>query len=137
MLVEKTGTYPYMGSNPKLRASLISYTANVAALRDGLRAVQAELSLPQLVCLLTIASSPGLSVNDVADACGIPQQTASRHVSVLLGRYETVGGGGPAEALIHQGVSDEDPRKRSLFLTQYGEHMVTTLLATICGKGGK
>ena len=93
-------------------------------MRDALLSVQGELSLPQLVCLLTIASSPGLSVNELAEQAGLPQQTASRHVSVLMGRYEAIAGVAPSEAMIRQGISDEDPRRRSLFLTPFGQDVV-------------
>lgn len=89
--------------------------------------VQAELSLPQLVALLTIAVEPGLSVNDLADRIGLPQQTASRYVAILLGRYETPGQS-PPHPLISQGVSEDDPRKRALFLTGLGENLVRRLL---------
>ena len=95
--------------------------------RDALMSVQSELSLAQLVALLTIAVEPGLSVNDLADRVGLPQQTASRYVAVLLGRYETPGPM-PPHPLISQAVSEEDPRKRALFLTDAGEALVGRLL---------
>lgn len=95
--------------------------------RDALMAVQSELSLPQLVALLTIALEPGLSVNDLADRIGLPQQTASRYVAVLLGRYETPGQS-PLHPLISQAVSEDDPRKRALFLTAAGQALVRRLL---------
>ncbi len=87
--------------------------------------LQSELNLPQLVALLSVAIEPGLSVNDLADRVAVPQQTASRYVAVLLGRYESASGQGPRHALISQGVNDEDPRKRALFLTEYGAEMIT------------
>lgn len=95
-------------------------------MRDALAGVQAELSLPQLVSLLTIAAEPGLSVNDLADRTGLPQQTASRYVAILLGRYETPGQS-PLHPLISQAVSEDDPRKRALFLTAAGEDLVSRL----------
>lgn len=97
-------------------------------MQSALATVQGDVSLPQLVALLTVAVEPGLSVNDLADRTGSPQQTASRYVSILLGRYETAAGSGPSQPLISQGVSNDDPRKRALFLTEAGAQLVSHLL---------
>jgi DNA-binding MarR family transcriptional regulator len=100
----------------------------LAGVRTALLGLQGELSLGQLVALLTVACDPGLSVNDLADRTGVPQQTASRNVAMLLGRYEMPNGQGPQHPLISQGVSEHDPRKRALFLTDTGAELVGRLV---------
>lgn len=98
------------------------------AMQAALASVQAELSLPQLIALLAIANQPGISVNDLAERTSASQQTTSRYVSVLTGRYEALSGRGPGQPLIAQGVSDEDPRKRALYLTDAGAELVRRIL---------
>lgn len=90
-----------------------------------------ELSLPQLTALLTIAMRPGLSVNDLADDNGFTQQTASRYVSVLSGRYQSFDTAEPSEALITQSVNESDPRRRALHLTEAGQHLVEAMTREI------
>lgn len=99
-------------------------------LRDAIAAAGDELSLPQLLALLTVAVEPNLSVNDLAERMSVPQQSASRFVAVLLGRYQSASGNGPKEPLIDQGVSTTDPRKRALTLTPAGRDLVTRMTGT-------
>ncbi|MCG6205835.1 MarR family winged helix-turn-helix transcriptional regulator [Rhodopseudomonas sp. HC1] len=89
---------------------------------------QAELSLPQVLALIAIAKAPGLSVNELSERLEQPQQTVSRHVSVLLGRYqlsETV----VPRAFIRQEISTSDPRSRALFLSPNGLALLKALVA--------
>ncbi|MDY0885378.1 MarR family winged helix-turn-helix transcriptional regulator [Dongia soli] len=99
----------------------------LAQLRAGLETVQSELSLQQLIALIAIASRPGLSVNELAEELNLPQQTASRYVSILLGRYQNVSNTVPVP-LITQQINDEDPRKRALLLTEQGQQRLNRLL---------
>jgi DNA-binding MarR family transcriptional regulator len=102
--------------------------AKLASLADALGLLQAEIGLPQLLALLTIAGEPGLSVNELADRLELPQQTASRHVAVLAGRYHGMFGPAAAEnpgrskldPLITQEISQSDPRRRALFISKQG-----------------
>jgi DNA-binding MarR family transcriptional regulator len=108
------------------------YTQNVNSaetlrLKNALWAVQSQLSLQQLVALLIIRIEPGLSVNDLADRMDIPQQSASRHVAVLTGRYQNEGDQ-PADVFVVQQISPSDPRSRSLHLTLAGEAIVASLI---------
>src|ERR1700741_1323289 len=89
--------------------------ALLSAWLSALESIQDRMSLPQLTTLLTIALHPGLSVNEVAEKTSIPQQSASRYVAMLLGRYETLGAPQPQWPLIDQTVNLEDPRRRALF----------------------
>jgi DNA-binding MarR family transcriptional regulator len=106
-------------------------TAKLAGLANALRPLQPELGLPQLLALLVIAGEPGLSVSDLADRLGIPQQTASRHVAILAGRYQ--GAFGPTsensgrsklDPLISQEISESDPRRRALFISKQGRSLL-------------
>lgn len=99
----------------------------VGKLRDALLGVQSELSLPQLIALLTIGEEPGLSVNELAGRLGIPQQSASRHVSALLGRYQILDSSKAPVAYIDQSISETDPRKRALFLNSDGHAMIASI----------
>ena|SRR5947207_1560834 len=99
------------------------------ALRQALGELQSDLSLVQVVTLLSVALDPGLSVNDLADRLGVPQQTASRHVAVLLGRYQSILNDAPAEPLLKQEVNAQDPRKRALFLNEKGRAVVASMAA--------
>jgi DNA-binding MarR family transcriptional regulator len=101
----------------------------LTAMREALRSVQEALGLPQLVCLLTIALEPGLSVNELAERTGYPQQSASRYAALLLGRYENPVGQNISSPLIEQTINPSDPRKRSLHLTRSGEAFIVTLLS--------
>jgi len=105
-----------------------SEASRLAAIFSALANCQSELSLPQVLALLAIARTPGLSVNDLAERLDQPQQTVSRHVSVLLGRYqmsETV----LPRVFIRQEVSTIDPRSRALFLAAEGETLLKALVA--------
>jgi DNA-binding MarR family transcriptional regulator len=108
--------------------------AKIAGLADALREIPAELGFPQLLALLTIASDPGLSVNDLAERLGVPQQTASRHAATLSGRYQgmfdisdenTTSTKSPP--LITQEISQIDPRRRALFISKQGRVLLQTI----------
>lgn len=86
------------------------------------------LTLPQLSALIAVAAEPGLSVNDLAARIEVPQQSASRYAAVLLGRYE-LPGEAPPIPLLEQRVSEADPRKRALYLTEEGETLLASILA--------
>jgi len=99
------------------------------ALRDALAPIQTSVNLPMLMALLSLAVEPGLSVNELADRTGTSQQTASRHASILMGRYESeflnAANGKP---LIAQEIHPVDPRKRALFLTDAGWKLIASFL---------
>lgn len=94
----------------------------------ALRPWQGALTLSQVLALIAIARHPGLSVNELAERLDQPQQTVSRHVSVLLGRYQTSETVVP-RVLIRQEVSASDPRSRALFLAPEGHTLLKTLAA--------
>ena len=103
------------------------------AVLAAMRSAGTDLSLPLFTTLVAVARDPGLSINDLAECMQIPQQTASRYVAVLQGRYQMPGGGENAAAgkpLLSLQVSAEAPRRRALFLTAQGR----ARLADILGK---
>ncbi len=101
--------------------------SRLVALRAALLPLQEQISLAQLVSLLTIAAEPGLSVQGLADRMGAPQASASRYVSVLLARYQGPGEK-PPKPFIKQEVSTDDPRRRALFLNDHGRELVLAIL---------
>ena len=100
-------------------------------LLQALTPVEETLGLPLLLVLAAIAREPGLSVNDLADRLNAPQQTASRHVSTLQGRYAAPGRDFGATPLITIEVSRSDPRKRALHLTRAGAARLKRVLAAL------
>ena len=128
----------YIRTEPNLKRELAKEDIErLSLLRLSLGKLQDAISLPQLVALLCIGVEPGLSVNDLAERMGIPQQTASRYASVLLGRYDAPAAsatGQPKEPLITQGVSERDPRSRTLHLTPAGQQVLVALASALNSK---
>jgi DNA-binding MarR family transcriptional regulator len=91
------------------------------------------LGLAHTVCVVTIALEPGISINELAERTGYPQQSVSRYISLLLGRYETVQFSGDFYPLVEQRINTIDPRKRALFLTTDGEKLVDRLIGNLDG----
>lgn len=108
-------------------------TKRLERLSRALKPVQETLALPTLLALIEIGKSPGMSVNELAERIGSPQQTASRHAAILLGRYQTsTATNAPRPMpLIAQEVKADDPRSRALFLTTDGKALIRTLLKTL------
>jgi len=117
----------------------LSDRRKLEALTIGLRQVQFDWSLPQLIALLQIALEPGLSVNELADRIGVSQQTASRYVAALLGRYQDVTNAAEAvrgdrsklDPLINQTISQVDPRRRALFISGDGQALLKRVLSKL------
>ncbi len=110
----------------------------VVGLRSLLAALQKvsdELTLDQVTALLTIAVEPGLSVNDLAERLGIPQQTISRHVGVLLGRYQQDAQGADARPFVVQEINQSDPRRRALALSERGRELIAALSPAVSQEG--
>jgi DNA-binding MarR family transcriptional regulator len=107
------------------------------ALLRALVSVGAELSLPLLMTLVAVSRSPGLSINELAERIEIPQQTASRYVAILQGRYQTPGSEESPFArnpLITLEVSTDDPRRRALFLTSRGRAKLSNIINALYTK---
>ncbi|WP_116091841.1 MarR family transcriptional regulator [Sphingomonas crusticola] len=118
--------HPFMGTNTEA-----DRYERMAPLRDALLEVQNALSLAQLVALVTIAMEPGLSVNDLAERLRIPQQSASRYVAALAGRYQPLLAESSLDPLIVQTINESDPRKRALFLTPAGRQLMSSMSSAV------
>ena len=102
---------------------------------DALLGIHEALGLPHLVCLLAIEARAGLSVNELASATRYPQQSVSRYIALLLGRYENAVGPSIVEPLVEQSISATDPRRRALTLTPTGHALVQNFMGTIFVEG--
>ena len=113
-----------MGTHDELRDNRIE------AVFSLLRSLEPDLSLPLALTLFAIAREPGLSIGELAERIDVPQQTASRYVAVLQGRYElsSTGIDFSRNPLISLQISQDDPRKRALFLTLDGAARVRQIL---------
>jgi len=101
---------------------------------SALQSIEHDLSLPLMLTIVAIAREPGLSINDLADRVGVPQQTASRYVSILQGRYQSASGSETKFArrpFVSWEVGSGDPRRRALFLTSSALAWLETLLSQI------
>ena len=116
---------------PNLGINSISETAKVRLLQlqGGLSAAEG-LSLANLVCLIAIGLEPGISVNELAERTGYPQQSVSRYVGTLLGRYQEDDQEHSFFPLIEQSINKDDPRKRALQTTLEGEGILRRLVCT-------
>jgi DNA-binding MarR family transcriptional regulator len=106
-------------------------TKRLDAVLAALRSLGSDLSLPLLVTLVAIARDPGLSINDLSDRIEVPQQTASRYVAILQGRYQLASGSAnpfAGQPLLSLQVSANDPRRRALFLTPQGRTRLADIL---------
>ena len=98
-------------------------TASELRVLEGLRGFvmrSRDLPISSLLTLMTIALRPGLSINELAEALKLPQQSASRYASILLGRAEDQLTALIKSPYISQSINDQDPRKRALNLTPAG-----------------
>ena len=93
--------------------------------------VEETLGLPLTLTLAAVALEPGLSVNDLASRINAPQQSASRYVAVLQGRYAMPGRDLGPVPLIAIEVSPTDPRRRALQLTPAGVARLSRILKTL------
>jgi DNA-binding MarR family transcriptional regulator len=108
-------------------------SGRAAALLAALNPIENSIGLPLTLTLLAIAQNPGLSVNDLAERLEVPQQTASRYVASLQGRYSMPGRDLGPVPLISIEVSATDPRKRALKLSEAGVTRIRKLIETLTG----
>ena len=86
------------------------------------------LPTPCLTALIVVALNPGISINDLCEKLDSPQQTVSRHIGILLNRYEESTAPIVTKPFVSQNISEDDPRKRSLSITKAGEQFLFKLL---------
>jgi DNA-binding MarR family transcriptional regulator len=108
------------------------------ALLKVLQTIERDIGAPLLVALVSIAREPGLSISELADRIGAPQQTASRYAAILQGRYQQPPGSAEdfaAHPLIAFEVSNDDPRSRALYLTTKGKSLIDKVIEGILTVG--
>lgn len=103
------------------------------ALNTGLNKAGSDMSIPLLRTLIAVALNDHLSVTELADAINVPQQTASRYVSILQGRYQTSDNFSSfaREPLLAHRVSSDDLRRYELILTPRGNARLNSILNEI------
>lgn len=103
----------------------------------GLKSAEPDLSIPLLRTLIAVSLNPHLSVTELSETIGVPQQTASRYVAVLQGRYQTSDGTSSfARApLIAHRASSTDLRRYELVLTPRGVARLNAILGQVYSKG--
>ena len=108
------------------------------ALDAGLKLAGVEMSIPLLRTLIAVALNQNQSVTELAELIGAPQQTASRYISVLQGRYQTADASSvfSREPLIVQKPSASDLRRYELHLTTRGAAKLEAILDRIFAKEG-
>lgn len=107
-----------------------------AALDAGLKLAEPDLSIPLLRTLIAVFLKVDMSINDLAEAIGAPQQSASRYVAILQGRYQTSEGATSftkAPLLMHK-PSPNDSRRYELALTVHGQDRLNKILIQIHSK---
>lgn len=111
----------------------------LTALLSALVAVGEDLSLPLLQSLVVVARHGGISVNELAEEMDIPQQTASRYIAILQGRYQfptNLDNAFAKRPLLSLEVSTEDPRRRALYLTDAGKVRIMEVLNILYTREG-
>jgi DNA-binding MarR family transcriptional regulator len=125
--------HPLLSIHSRMSAGSQTQLSVLLALSHLLEQVEGDLGLPLSRTLVAVSLEPGLSVNELAERLGVPQQTASRYVAILQGRYEapsiplSVSARTPLLALE---ISQLDPRRRALFVTPEGEKRIERLIAS-------
>ena len=98
----------------------------------GLKAAEPDLSIPLLRTLIAVFLNTNLSINDLAEAIGVPQQTASRYVAILQGRYQPSDSNSFVRApLLTHKPSPGDMRRYELKLTPHGAKRIDKILSYI------
>lgn len=108
-------------------------TARLLAFAHVLVEEEYDLSVEELICFLTIASKPGLSVGELASETSLPQSTVSRHLKGLSSRHHhSRGGVGPiqwelkidSEALVDQRVHPANAKQKALHVNEKGQELL-------------
>ena len=87
-------------------------TERLLVLAKTLAGQALSLSVEELICFLTVAGRPGLSVGELAEAAALPQSTVSRHLKRLSGD------------LIAQKVHPLHGRQKALHLSKEGRALL-------------
>lgn len=98
---------------------------------DAIRTDSNDMPAQQVMCLLTIALRPGITMEDLGQEVGITQSSCSRNVAALS-KWHRLGkpGADYVEAI-------EDPRERRrkiMYLTPKGKQVVRRAIEAVTGQ---
>jgi len=108
-------------------------TARLLAFAQVLVEEDIAMSVEELLCFLTVAAHPGLSVGELAQQTGLPQSTVSRHLKRLCARpRRSKGQFGPLQweldvgenPMLEQRVHPTNGKQRALHVTRHGEALL-------------
>jgi len=97
---------------------------------EEFRRLDPDMPTQTALTLLTIASSPGLTVREVQERLGFAPSSASRNVAALSDRNRH---GQPGLGLITYRVNPTDYRCKQLFLTPKGQRFINTVINILEG----
>jgi DNA-binding MarR family transcriptional regulator len=111
--------------------------SQLEALDAGLREAGPDLNIPSMRILIAVAIQPHLSIIELARKLGIRQQTVSRYVAYLQGRYQTAASrrGFAREPLLGNRPDWTDGRRYELVLTPTGAVRLDAILKAVYVKG--
>lgn len=112
----------------------VNWSKQVAALDAGLEITEPDLSIPLLRVLLTVFLKEHISVSELAESINVPQQSASRYVAILQGRYQTSGVNQSSfvrAPLLSVKPGTNDLRRYELELTNRGRSRLEDILSRI------
>ena len=112
----------------------MNWSKQVAALDAGLEITEPDLSIPLLRVLLTVFLKEHISVSELAESINVPQQSASRYVAILQGRYQTSGVNQSSfvrAPLLSVKPGTNDLRRYELELTNRGRSRLEDILSRI------
>ncbi|MGV8921653.1 MAG: MarR family winged helix-turn-helix transcriptional regulator [Pseudomonas sp.] len=92
------------------------------------RAISADMPMQQADILVTIAQSPGLSMNDICVKTHLSQSSVSRNVAALSEFYKL---GTPGLGLVEAVNDPREHRRRIVFLTTKGKTFITRLMRNL------
>jgi len=95
---------------------------------ETLRSVHQDMTLNQVLVLLTVAANEGITQKQVVDLMGLTDGSVARIVAILS-KYGNRGTG-PFN-LIDMRIDDADRRQRALFLTPEGRRLVNSIVRSI------
>jgi len=107
------------------------------SLDAGLKLAEPDLSIPLLRTLIAVSMNPHLSVTELAELIKVPQQTASRYVALLQGRYQSSESSSSfaRDPLLTTKPSLSDLRRYELVLTPRGTARLDAILSQVYSKG--
>lgn len=108
-------------------------TARLLAFTRIITDEEIDMSAEELLCLLTVAVRPGLSVGELSQQTSLPQSTVSRHLKRLCTpARQSKGELGPLQweleigrdPVLEQRVHPTNAKQKALHVTRHGEALL-------------